>query len=195
MIPGVLVMGIDRHFARYCEPMSRRPLLAPLALAAAMALFPPVSAAGMLEQLLAAKKPGSGRDYDARTLAPDALRKCLVEAWEYDTTAGAMVQEKARLADERKALVELSGQLGANKDAILSPAENKRHNDRVAQFQARHKAFNAAVEAANGQAASATAKGQSVQKDCQGRNYLGADLQGLAPTLPEGLQKALPVKP
>lgn len=170
---------------------SLRRCVATAVLAATLPCLPGPALAGMLEQILAAKKPGSGRDYDARTLAPDALRACLVDAWEYDTAAAAMVKEKARLAAERDALVALSEQLGSNRDAILSPAENKRHNDRVAQLHVRHKAFGVAVEAANAHAAATTSRGQAVQKACQGRNYLGADVKDLAPGLPPDLQKAL----
>jgi len=176
------------HFA---SMKTLRRSMAIAVLAAGLPCLPGPADAGMLEQILAAKKPGSGRDYDARTLAPEALRACLVDAWEYDTAAAAMVKEKARLEVERDSLVALSEQLGANRDAILSPAENKRHNDRVTQFQARHKAFGVAVEAANAQAAATTTRGQAVQKACQGRNYLGADARDLAATLPPGLQEAL----
>lgn len=131
---------------------------------------------------------GARKEYGPNDLRPDALKSCLVAAYEIDQGEDRLEQvetrltrEQAAIAKERSALERLERDA---KDRMLEQAEVDQYNARVRRFDARVRAFNSNVEEYRKQRGAMSAKIDGFNKDCAGKKYYVSDLATIRDQLP-----------
>lgn len=133
---------------------------------------------GLLAQILRAARPdlaeGQARLYDAQTLQPAALKRCLVLAHGIDRAAEALAGQRTRVLSLQADLDRLAGGRGR---AHLTVEELKRANATRREYLVEAAQFEAGVNRRNQDVS-------AFNRDCGGKRYFAADLLAITPDLP-----------